>query len=136
MRLWHEDIIRFLPRSQLLAQWRELNSIFAKEDKHILINYIYEYPLDHLYTYTKIVIDEFKLRGYNIRSFEKMERYFAKHDAKMVDKLFANDHNDDYFEICYFNLKEKYIRGQKDFDKERFEALHSYYKVKLQSVGE
>ena len=31
--------------------------------------------------------------------------------------------------ICYFNLKEKYIRGQKDFDKERFEALHTYYKA-------
>ena len=130
MRLWHKDIIRFLPRSQLLAQWRELNSIFAKEDKHILINYIYDYPLDHLYTYTQIVIAEFKLRGYNIRSFEKMERYFSPSDENIVEKLFENHHNDDYFEICYFNLKEKYIREQKDFDKARFDALHSYYKNK------
>lgn len=134
MRLWHQDIIRYLPRSQLLAQWRELNSIFAKEDKHILINYIYDYPPDHLYTYTKIVIDEFKLRGYTIRSFEKMERYFSPYKVKIVENLFENHHNDDYLEICYFNLKEKYIRGQKDFDKVRFEALHTYYKVKLQSV--
>ena len=130
MRLWHHDIIRFLPRSQLIAQWRELNSIFAEEDKHILINYIYDYSPDHLYTYTKIVLDEFKVRGYTIRSYEKMERYFPSH-VQIVEKLFENEHDDDYFEICYFNLREKYIRGQKDFDKERFDALHTYYKKRV-----
>ena len=35
MRLWHIDLIPYLPKSQLLAQWRELNSIFKKQDKHI-----------------------------------------------------------------------------------------------------
>lgn len=39
MRLWHCEIIPYLPKTQLIAQWRELNSIFAREDKHILINY-------------------------------------------------------------------------------------------------
>ena len=28
MRLWRIDLIPYLPRTQLLAQWRELNSIF------------------------------------------------------------------------------------------------------------
>ena len=88
MRLWHHDIIELLPKSQLLAQWRELNSIFAKEDRHILINYIYDYPPSHLYTYTKIVLDEFKVRGYTIRSFEKMDNYFSHHNVRIVDKLF------------------------------------------------
>lgn len=46
MRLWHTDLTPYLPKSQLLAQWRVLNSIFVKEDKHVLINYIYEYPKD------------------------------------------------------------------------------------------
>lgn len=131
MRLWHHDLIRFLPRSQLIAQWRELNSIFAKEDKHILINYIYDYPPSHLYTYTKIVLDEFKVRGYTIRSFEKMENYFSPHNVSIVDKLFENEHNDEYLEICYFNLKEKYIRGQKDFDKKQFDSLYAYYKKRV-----
>ena len=47
MRLWHYKLIKegLLPDSQLLAQWRELNSIYVKEDKHILINYIYRYYL-------------------------------------------------------------------------------------------
>lgn len=35
MRLWHYDLLAFLPRSQLLAQWRELNSIYAKQDQHL-----------------------------------------------------------------------------------------------------
>ena len=40
MRLWHTELIPFIPKSQLLAQWRELNSIFVKEDK-TCINQLY-----------------------------------------------------------------------------------------------
>ncbi|WP_233732664.1 pyrimidine dimer DNA glycosylase/endonuclease V [Lysinibacillus sp. YS11] len=71
MRLWHIDLIAYLPKGQLLSQWRELNSIFAKEDQHILINYIYEYPKEDLYLYTEKVMDEMKKRGYQIRTYEK-----------------------------------------------------------------
>ncbi|HEY4532232.1 MAG TPA: pyrimidine dimer DNA glycosylase/endonuclease V, partial [Kurthia sp.] len=63
MRLWHTDLIEFLPKGQLLSQWRELNSVFAKEDKHILINYIYEYPKEDLYIYTQLVMAEMTKRG-------------------------------------------------------------------------
>ena len=129
MRLWHHDIIELLPKSQLLAQWRELNSVFAKEDRHILINYIYDYPIEHLYTYTQLVLDEMKKRGFTIRTFDKMNRYFKGIDPnKKVKEPFAEHHNDEYFEICYFNLKEKYLRGQKDFDEYRFQALDERYK--------
>ena len=129
MRLWHHDIIELLPKSQLLAQWRELNSVFAKEDRHILINYIYDYPKEHLYTYTQLVVNEMKNRGFTIRTFDKMNRYFEGVDAnKKVEHPFAKHHNDEYFEICYFNLKEKYLRGQKDFEESRFYALDERYK--------
>jgi len=77
------------------------------------------------------VLDEFKVRGYTIRSFEKMENYFSPHTVRIVDKLFEHEHNDEYLEICYFNLKEKYMRGQKDFDKKQFDALHAYYKKRV-----
>ncbi len=52
MRLWHYKLIPYLPKSQLLAQWRELNSIFKKQDKHILINYIYDYDKSYLINYS------------------------------------------------------------------------------------
>lgn len=130
MRLWHTDVIPFLPKGQLLSQWRELNSIFVKEDKHILINYIYEYPKDDLYIYTEKIMEEMKNRGYKIRTVDKMERYFAELDEVKVDTPFKEHHNDEYLEICYYNLKEKYIRGQKDYDTALFKSLETYFKSK------
>jgi uncharacterized protein (TIGR02328 family) len=58
MRLWHIDLIPYLPKSQLLAQWRELNSIFKKQDKHILFNYIYNYDKRYLLNYSQSVMRE------------------------------------------------------------------------------
>jgi len=130
MRLWHHDLLPYLPRTQLLSQWRELNSIFAKEDKHVLINYIYEYDKLHLYLYTDMVISEMVNRGYNIRSYEKMNTYFSELDkinSIQDNDIFKNHHNKTYLQICYFNLKEKFIRGQKDYTKEQFKALQNYY---------
>ena len=68
MRIWHKDLIKYLPKSQLLAQWRELNSIYKKQDNHILINYIYDYPKIYLYSYSQIVINEIIKRGYKIKN--------------------------------------------------------------------
>lgn len=50
MRLWNYELIEnnLLPNSQAVAQWRELNSIFRKQDNHILINYIYNYNKETL----------------------------------------------------------------------------------------
>lgn len=128
MRLWHVDLIAYLPKGQLLSQWRELNSIFAKEDKHILINYIYEYPKDDLYIYTEKIIAEMKKRGYKIRAFEKMNAYFKDIEEVEDVKPFLHHHNDEYLEICYFNLKEKFIRGQKDYEEEMYNQLNNYVK--------
>ncbi|WP_240605517.1 pyrimidine dimer DNA glycosylase/endonuclease V [Kurthia zopfii] len=131
LRLWHTDLIEFLPKGQLLSQWRELNSVFAKEDKHILINYIYEYPKEDLYIYTKIVTDEMAKRGYKIRAFEKMNKYFANTTVEKPYPPYARHHNDEYLEICYFNLKEKYIRGQKDYEQLQYGNLEQFVDTKL-----
>lgn len=76
MRLWHYKLIPFLPKSQLVAQWRELNAIFSKQTNHILINYIYDYPKSYLYNYTQLVINELKKRNYNIRKWDNFLSYF------------------------------------------------------------
>lgn len=128
MRLWHHNLLSVLPKSQLLAQWRELNSIFAKEDRHILINYIYDYSKDDLFTYTHLVLQEMRARDINIRTVDKMERFFGDGSFEKVKNPFIHHHNKEYLEICYFNLKEKFMRGQKDFDAERYEALRKMYK--------
>ncbi|MGN7478003.1 pyrimidine dimer DNA glycosylase/endonuclease V [Solibacillus silvestris] len=127
MRLWHTKLIPYIPKSQLLAQWRELNSIFAKEDRHILINYIYEYPKEDLYIYTDIVLKEMRARKITIRAIDKMERYFAEIAVPPDYMPYKRHHNEDYLTICFYNLREKYIRGQKDFSSEQFNALQQYY---------
>lgn len=129
MRLWHYKLIPYLPKSQLLAQWRELNSIFKKRDKHILINYVYEYQNIDLYVYSCIIIEEMQKRNYKIKTFENMKNFF---DIKInLDyfkgyKPFKNHHTDRYLLQCFYNLQEKYDRGQKDFSKEQYDKLFDF----------
>ncbi len=125
MRLWHYKLIPYLPKSQLLAQWRELNSIFKKQDKHILINYIYEYPKEYLKVYADKVFDEMVRRGYNIKSMENYDRYFCCCSCSCDENY--PEHDETYLTICYWNLYEKFLRGQKDFGKEVFTPLHCFY---------
>ena len=132
MRLWHYKLIHYLPKSQLLAQWRELNSIFKNQPKHILINYVYEYPKNDLKEYACIVIEEMKRRGYKIKNMANFEAYFGSKllPAPIDGKLFRNHHNFNYLQQCFYNLEEKYERGQADFSKEQYEALsHVFYKI-------
>lgn len=125
MRCWHYKLLPYLPKSQLLAQWRELNSIFKKQDKHILINYVYDYPKSELYNYSIMVINEMANRGYKIKSMDNYINYFKDVIGKVEIKnhVFEFHHTKEYLEICYFNLEEKYIRGQKDFDDKTFIKL-------------
>ena len=114
MRLWHYKLIPYLPKSQLIAQWRELNSIYKKQDNHILINYIYEYDKSYLYTYSLLVIEEMNKRGYKINKWDNFNNYFSESDKILRGRMC--EHNDQYLVICYYNLLEKYLRGQTDFN--------------------
>lgn len=112
MRLWHKDLLSYLPRNQLLGQWRELNSLYKNENKHILINFAYENKND-LYCYSLMVLTQMALRGYqyNIDNFRK---YFG--DEKQYKKInkeevFKNKMNNRYLKQCYYNLEEKYDCG-------------------------
>lgn len=132
MRLWHIELIQYLPNSQLIAQWRELNSIFKKQDNHILINYIYDYSKYELRAYSDVVRSELRRRCYNIND----NNYFDYFESLGVD--FNNyytprfrEHNDEYLTICYWNLREKYIRGQKGFTDEIWNKLDKFYKNKI-----
>ena len=132
MRLWHIDLIPYLPKSQLLAQKRECDLILkdrwnGKKTNHILINYIYEYS-DIAFTiyYTKLY-KEFKARGFKFNDKYNVVNYLLDD----VLTCFGRHHNDEYLTICYYNLREKYLRHQKDFTKEIFEKLTEFYLTKI-----
>ncbi len=128
MRLWHKDLIHYLPNQQLIGQWRECCCI-AKNiaekgtPNHILVNKIMDYPIAHFCTYTQLVIDELKRRGIKIsdkainnfewnidRICEQQNNYNKNHHGD-INCLFENWHNDRYLRQCYFNLQEKHDCG-------------------------
>ena len=151
MRLWHYKLIPFLPDSQLIAQWRELNSIFKKQDKHILINYVYEYPKEDLLAYTYKVIHEMLARNMSVKSLENSNKYFGHNGCEEYisqykylkqdfenpiitvnyHEPFPNHHTNRYLLQCFYNLQEKYDRGQKDFSQEQYEKLYDFVNAEL-----
>ena len=143
MRIWHADLIHYLPKSQLVAQWRELNSIYKKQDNHILINYVYKYNKLCLLDYTRKTIKELENRKIVVKAYNKLKKYFSfvfdeiSDEEKVTSDLIWNmldyenydfnltfkEHNDRYLIQCFYNLQEKYDRGQKDFSEEQYETL-------------
>lgn len=137
MRIWHWKLLPYLPKSQLVAQWRELNSIFKKQDKHILINYIYEYEASDLYSYSLMVITELKERGYKIKNYDNFNRFFTRYVLMYeIKKPFENHHTKQYLLQCFMNLEEKYFCGQKDFDRETYLKLWDFVNDELNGLLE
>lgn len=137
MRLWHIDLIPYLPKSQLMAQWRELNLIYKKQDKHILINYIYNYPKKYLLHYSNRVLFEMRKRGINVKSFENyFDCFYDMINFKPEFPLRFTEHDDEYLLCNYYNLLEKYRRGQKDFSKEEFDKLTGFVNKSLGGIYE
>ena len=103
-----------------------MNLIFKKEPNHILINYIYkdEYKdKKDLLRYSNIVLEEIINRGYRI-NYGNYDNYFKGITTDIV-KPFLNYQEDEYLKICFYNLKEKYMRGQKDFSDDQYVKLIS-----------
>lgn len=114
MRLWHKDLISVLPKNQLIGQWRECCAI-AKAiaengtTNHILINKIVDYPVDHFYTYCKLIELEMLNRNYKITS-NSIQKIF-RNPWYYINNIFPNWHNDRYLKQCYYNLQEKFDCG-------------------------
>ena len=123
MRLWHIDIIPYLPDYQLSEQWKVLDLIFRKQPKDILINYIYDYPKEYLLYYSNVVMKELYKRHIIIHDFTNYDEYFKNVVIKESDKFRYLQHNNKYFKLCFCLLYERYIHGQKDYTEDKMEAL-------------
>lgn len=117
MRLWHKDLIPFLPRQQLLGQWRECcliakNIAEKSTPNHLLVNKIMDYPIEHFRQYTVDVWFEMVCRHYKC-DYSKFEKYYPKAVSVPVSKseIFEDWHNDRYMHQCLLNLQEKYDCG-------------------------
>lgn len=127
MRLWHYKLIPYLPDSQVRAQWRELNTIYRKQPRHILINYIYDYDKVFLRDYSTLVIQEMFKRGFRINDFGNYANYFKTTGWCINSGRTYDEHDNDYLRQCFYNLQEKYYRGQKDFTHDCYDRLLQFY---------
>ena len=136
MRLWHKDLIKALPREQLVAQWRELSAIAGNLNtkgtpNHILVNKVCDYPREHFISYALYVRQEMTQRGYRTMDsvWDKIyctrETDFGEMEFVPLEDLFPGWHNDRYLEQCYFNLEEKYDCG--GVDEEWFRKVQNIY---------
>ena len=112
MRLWHIGLIPYLPRKQLISQWRECCCI-AKNIKekgspnHLLVNKIMEYPEEDFNYYADAVASEMIKRGYRVYNW-KFYQYRNDIQHLPVEKVFKSWHTKRYAKICMANLLEKY----------------------------
>jgi len=118
MRLWHKNLIKGLPREQLVAQWRELSSIAGSiqtkgTPNHVLVNFVLDFPFDHFITYAKLVRAEMTNRGYRTMNsvWDKIVKLKPDWEEIPIENLYAEHMNNTYLVICMYNLMEKYICG-------------------------
>lgn len=128
MRLWHKALIHILPMQQLVVQWRECCAIMkAVHDdgtpNNILVNFVAEYPTNHMIMYARMVHDEMHNRGHKC-DWSAFVRYIDweiyAEDDPTFSELFAGKMSDRYLAECVWSLAEMRDCGgltQKEFDK-------------------
>ncbi len=116
MRLWHKYLIPYLPRQQLIAQWRECCCIARSiavdgTPNHILVNRIMDYPRSHFQTYAKMVYIECISRDYHVSLYNFCKWIHSDFEDVPMEELFKDWHTRRYFWQCYYNLEEKFDCG-------------------------
>ena len=118
MRLWHEDLIKLLPRQQLLGQHRECCALRGKGwgRPHSTVNYVFKHPVSFLIRCHKLVMDEMKARGYK-PDFKWQSPTYRGTALGYGNQTFMSgtrrsarpypEHNYEYLVKCIENLKAK-----------------------------
>jgi len=133
MRLWHQELIPYLPRQQLLGQHRECCVLRGNgwNKRHIVIDYIFRYTHFHLFQYHKKVMAEMSRRNYKADILWLNPKYRGKKcnpiielcEYKIDTTIIYKEHNDKYLKECIENLSAKF---QKDTNKYNTQELKNF----------
>lgn len=133
MRLWHKNMIPFLPDMQLKGQWREcvlISKDLQEKGKtnHLLINILEEYPHNDFMTYCWCVFQEMQNRGFKV-TLTSLKKIFNIRYHIDID-MFSCWHNKEYLRVCMANLYEKYKfgRGKSRITETEWQRLLDGYK--------
>lgn len=120
MRIWHKDLIKVLPKQELMSQWRDccniakfsiINDDGSSSIDHPLVRKLQDYKADHFYSYAKLVHKEMKNRGLDC-SWSKFEKYWGNMwNLIDVDEIFYGWHGDRYLNQCFYILQERFDCG-------------------------
>ena len=138
MRLWHQKLIPYLPRQQLLGQHRECCALRGKGwgRKHATVDYVFTHSPAKLIAYHWLIMKEMKNRGYKPdeiwmdpyyrgKVLEYDQEFASVMGTKLeygmaitedfdepewiVDYMIYPEHNNEYLKECLDNLKSKGI---------------------------
>ena len=138
-RLWHYELIPYLPDLQFKGQLRELVAIMhgwrdKGETNHLLINKVMEYGKSCLTEYFKIYKREYYKRYHKILEKQTSEFESFAIDFPFIDKkdykFYDEDwHNKTYLRVCMANLYEKHLSiGKSRVTDEEWQKLCDGYK--------
>lgn len=130
MRLWHYELLKFLPNQMLVSQWRECIAIKRQWEKgtlkHRLVSYVMNYEKIYFANYVIGLVTELDNRKV---------KYQNKFFWEIVDfcKDYGGDfnypeHNNRYLKQCYYNLQEKFDRGI--ISKEEWRKIEEWKQLK------
>lgn len=129
MRLWHQKLIPYLPRQQLLGQHRECCALRGKGwgKKHSVVDYVFTHYHCWLVSYHYLIMEEMQRRGYNpdtiwynpnwrgtvLGEVEDWALQEAVDEVIYATKdrgaIIYPEHNDAYLRKCIENLRGKGI---------------------------
>ena len=118
MRIWHYELLPYLPERQFKGQLRELVAImkdlkYKKQTNHVLINKVMEYPHTQLSKYYLIYRDEYYKRYGKVvnENYSADFMHFAPTAVYWGGALFEGWHTKEYLRSNYANLWEKHFMG-------------------------
>lgn len=116
MRIWHIDLLPYLPDRQFRGQLRELVYILHAVQRsgtpnHILVNFVTEYPPGDLTEYFHVYADEYQ-RRYGKPVAERIFREFDGYADRSHRRPFPGQMDRGYLDICLSNLYEKHRYGR------------------------
>ena len=141
MRLWHYQLLPYLPDYQFHGQLRELIAIMHSwrdngKTNSVIINRVMEYDKCELDSYWCKYLGEYvhrykkDLPHFNVEfaNFIKNDFKFKCYDINY--KLFEGWHNKEYLRICMANLyeKHKFGKGRSRITDEQWKVLCDGYR--------
>jgi len=117
MRLWHIDLLPYLPEAQFKGQLRELVAIRRDwEEKgktnHLLINQVMEFPKRELtYYFLRYEIEYQKRYGTWLQNHVNLFLSLCKSEKFVAPTGYSGWHNKKYLRVCMANLYEKHYFG-------------------------